>query len=144
MALIDPTNPEDGGTIAPAPQFPERVPQEYQSKMAESYTGNEGPVRFEEGIATDQDVPRDFVVGAQSGYQTTPGRPNHNLPVWYKSAQETMQERAHAGSASWIEAPTMLNDFVQGSYTDYATPHFEEVIRNGARQQRPSPTTVRD
>lgn len=130
--------------LAPAPMFPERAPKEYQVKYGESITGNQGPVRFEEGLATDADVPRQFVTGVSQGYASPPERPNHNLPVFCKSAEETMQERAHAGSASWVEAPTLLQDFVQGSFTDYASPVFEEVYRNGARQQRVNPTTVVD
>ena len=39
--------------LAPAPQFPERAPNEYQAKYGESITGNQGPVRFEEGLASD-------------------------------------------------------------------------------------------
>lgn len=130
--------------LAPAPQFPERAPNEYQAKYGESITGNQGPVRFEEGLASDVDVPRQFVTGVSQGYAAPPARPNHNLPVFVKTAQETMQERAHAGSASWVEAPTMLNDFVQGSFTDYATPRFEEAYRDGSRQQRGNPATVID
>lgn len=130
--------------IAPAPQFPERVPSMYEGKMAESIVQNQGPTRFEEGLATDPDVPNDFVVGITQGYQVPPGRPNHNIPVWTKTAEETMKERAHAGSAAWIEAPTMLQEFAQGSFTDYSFPHFEEVMMDGSRQQRPSVNQVRD
>lgn len=130
--------------LAPAPQFPERVPNEFQMKQAESIPGNQGPVRFEEGLASDVDVPRQFTTGVAQGYVSPPGRPNHNTPVFLKPAQETMQERAHAGSASWVEAPSALQEFVNGSFVDYDTPRFDETVRDGSRQQRGNPATVRD
>jgi hypothetical protein len=103
-----------------------------------------GPLRFEEGIATDTDVPNDFEKGIAQGSAVAPGRPNRNAPVWQKSAQETMQERAHVGSAAWTEAPTFLNEFSHGSYTDYAEQIVEVVARSGGRTQRVSPTVVND
>jgi len=130
--------------LAPTPQFPERAPTEFQRKGAPSPVGNQGPVRFEEGLATDPDVPVDFVTGIVQGNSSAPGRPNRNANVFEKPAEETMKERAHAGSASWVEAPTLLQDFVQGSFTDYAAPRFEEVIRDGGHQDRPTANQVRD
>ncbi len=96
--------------LSPNPMFPERAPQGYEVKPA----GNEerrGPLRFEEGIATDTDVPNDFETGIMNGFAAAPGRPNRNAPVWQKPAAETLSERAHVGSASWIEAPTFLGEF---------------------------------
>ena len=46
-------------TISPAPRFPERAPQVYEMKGADNAT-RRGPLRFEEGVATDTDVPADF------------------------------------------------------------------------------------
>jgi hypothetical protein len=129
--------------IAPAPGFPERSPQIYEMKMAEN-DERRGPLRFEEGIATDTDVPTDFQKGIMSGFATAPGRPNRNAPVWQKPAGETLSERAHVGSASWIEAPTFLGEFAHGSFTDYAEQTFETVYRTGGRMQRMNPTTVVD
>ena len=76
--------------------------------------GERGPLRFEEGLATDTDVPNDFAVGAGVG-PVDPARYNHNQKVDTKYAEETMQQRIHAGSASWIEAPSMLGEFATGS-----------------------------
>lgn len=129
--------------IAPAPQFPERSAQVYERKM----TGNDerrGPLRFEEGIATDTDVPNDFQKGVMSGFASAPGRPNRNAPVWQKPAEETLAERAHVGSAAWIEAPTFLGEFAHGSFTNYAEQTHEQVTRSGARTQRLNPTVVND
>jgi hypothetical protein len=112
-------------------------------KMAEN-DERRGPLRFEEGIATDTDVPTDFQKGIMSGFATAPGRPNRNAPVWQKPAGETLSERAHVGSASWIEAPTFLGEFAHGSFTDYAEQTFETVYRTGGRMQRMNPTTVVD
>jgi hypothetical protein len=103
-----------------------------------------GPLRFEEGIATDTDVPTDFQKGIMSGFASAPGRPNRNAPVWQKPAAETLGERAHVGSASWIEAPTFLGEFAHGSFSNYAEQTVEVVARSGARTQRLNPTVVND
>lgn len=129
--------------IAPAPGFPERAPQAYELKGAEN-DERRGPLRFEEGIATDTDVPTDFQKGIASGFATAPGRPNRNAPVWQKPAAETLGERAHVGSAAWIEAPTFLGEFAHGSFTNYAEQTHEMVVRSGGRTMRMNPTVVND
>jgi hypothetical protein len=129
--------------IAPAPGFPERSPQAYERKMSGNIE-RRGPLRFEEGLATDTDVPTDFQKGIASGFASAPGRPNRNAPVWQKPAAETLSERAHPGSAAWIEAPTFLGEFAHGSFTNYAEQTHEMVVRSGARTQRLNPTVVND
>lgn len=131
-------------TIAPAPAFPERTPNTYEVKMSPGQPGLRGPLRFEEGIATDTDVPRDFQLGAMQGYTTPPGRSNHNANVFEKYPEETMAQRAHVGSAAWVEAPTFLGEFSAGAFTDYVEIRYEEVMRSGGRQMRPNPTVVFD
>lgn len=130
-------------TISPAPQFPERAPQVYERKGAANAT-RRGPLRFEEGIATDTDVPTDFQTGMASGLATAPGRPNRNAPVWQKTAAETLSERAHVGSAAWVEAPTFLGEFAHGTMNDYSAAKIETVARSGGRTQRQSATVVND
>ena len=130
-------------TISPAPRFPERAPQVYEMKGAGNAT-RRGPLRFEEGIATETDVPNDFHKGMMQGAATAPGRPNRNAPVWEKSAAETMAERAHVGSASWVEAPTFLGEFAHGTMNDYSAATIETVVRSGGRTQRQSATVVND
>ena len=130
--------------IAPVPQFPERTPNTYERSMAPAQPMNRGPLRFEEGVATDTDVPSDFQVGMMQGYMSAPGRANHNANVYEKAAAETMAQRAHVGSAAWVEAPTFLQEFATGSFTDYGMPRYEEVIRNGGHQARMSPTVIVD
>jgi hypothetical protein len=130
-------------SISPAPRFPERAPQIYERKGADNAT-RRGPLRFEEGIATDTDVPNDFVKGMQSGSAVAPGRPNRNAPVWQKPAAETMAERAHVGSAAWVEAPTFLGEFAHGTMNDYSAAQIETVARTGGRTQRQSATVVND
>jgi len=129
--------------IGPAPMFPERSPQVYERKGAGNME-RRGPLRFEEGIATDTDVPTDFQKGIMQGFAAAPGRPNRNAPVWQKPAAETLSERAHVGSASWIEAPTFLGEFAHGSFTNYAEQTFETAVRSGGRTQRMNPTVVND
>jgi hypothetical protein len=129
--------------ISPAPMFPERSPQMYE-RTAAANTDRRGPLRFEEGIATDTDVPSEFQKGIASGSAAAPGRPNRNSPVWQKTAEETMGERSHVGSASWIEAPSFLGEFAHGSFTDHAEQKVEVVPRTGGRTMRMNPTTVND
>ena len=84
--------------IAPDPKFPERTGTVYDRKVSPATSGQRGPLRFEEGIATDTDVPQEFTKGAMQGYMPAAGRPNRNAPVHTKTAEETMREqigRAH-------------------------------------------------
>lgn len=129
--------------LGPVPNFPERAPQAYEVKGAGN-AERRGPLRFEEGIATDTDVPNDFQVGIQNGFAAAPGRPNRNAPVWQKPAAETLSERAHVGSASWIEAPTFLGEFSHGSFSDNAEQKIETKLVSGGRAQRLNPTVVND
>lgn len=129
--------------ISPSPKFPERSPQGYDIKGA-SNVSRRGPLRFEEGIATDTDVPSDFQKGMMQGMVPAAGRPNHNANVFEKPAEETLAERAHVGSASWIEAPTMLGEFAHGTNNDYSAATIETVARSGGRNQRQSATVVND
>ena len=130
--------------LAPAPQFPERLSATYEAKIAPSIPGNRGPLRFEEGIGTDTDVPNEFTKGVLQGYITADGRPNHNANVYEKWPEETMAERAHVGSASWVEAPTFLSEFAHGSFSQAAEQHYEQVDRSGGRYERISPAVVTD
>lgn len=127
--------------IAPIPNFEERSPTVYERKTGTGDSGRRGSLRFQEGILTDVDVSHDFGVGrAQGG--SHPGRPNHNVKVDTKYAEETTRERSHVGSASWIDAPPFLSEFSQGAFSDHGTVRYEEVTRDGSRQQRVAPTVV--
>jgi hypothetical protein len=130
--------------IAPTPEFPERTGSTYERKISAAQPGMRGPLRFEEGIATDTDVPNDFVLGIQQGYSSAAGRPNRKDNVLEKLPEETMKERAHVGSAAWVEAPTFLGEFSQGSFSDYAEAVIEEEIRSGSHYTRVNPATVID
>ncbi len=55
-----------------------------------------------------------------------------------------MRERAHVGSAAWVEAPTYVGEFTQGTFRDYAETKIEEVFRTGSRYQRMNPASVND
>jgi len=130
--------------IAPTPSFPERPGNTYERKFSPATPGLRGPLRFEEGVATDTDVPNDFQLGINQGYDTPAVRPNHNTNVFEKPAAETMGERAHVGSAAWVEAPTYISEYEDGSFTDYSEATFDEVVRSGGRYQRPNPAQVND
>lgn len=130
--------------IAPAPKFPEAPGNTYDVKVSAAVPGQRGPMRFQEGIGTDTDVPNEFAKGAAQGYTPAPGRPNRNANVFEKLPEETMRERAHVGSAAWVEAPDFLSEFSNGSFQNYAENVFEEVVRSGTRQQRVSPSVVQD
>jgi len=112
----------------------------YEHALAVNTT-RRGPLRFEEGVATDTDIPNDFGVGAY-GDPSGDGRGRPFTPI--KDQMETMRERAHVGSASWIEAPTMLNDFVIGASTGQGLPQFEMEIGSEQRLIRINPAQVND
>lgn len=131
-------------TIAPSPSFPESQDAVYDRKMSAAVPGQRGPLRFEEGLATDTDIPAQFTNGASQGYIPAQGRPNRNRPVHTKTAEETVRERAHVGSAAWVEAPSTLQEFAGASFSDYGQNVIEEVFRDGGHQQRLNPAVVQD
>lgn len=130
--------------IAPQPKFPEKSGNTYDRKMSSATPGQRGPLRFEEGLATDTDIPSEFTNGAMQGYEPAAGRPNRNKAVHTKTAEETMRERAHVGSAAWVEAPANLSEFSAGGFADHGDNRFEEVFRSGAHQQKANPAVVQD
>ena len=131
--------------VSPAPMFPEKHSPVFEQTFAPSIPQNRGPLRFEEGIATDTDVPHDFAQGAYEDTAPSPMRMNHNNPeAFYKHAMDTMRERAHVGAATWIEAPTVLSEFVQGSVAGDGMPYFEMEYNTGGHMNRPNPTVVYD
>jgi hypothetical protein len=112
----------------------------YEHVMAAN-TARRGPLRFEEGVATDTDVPNDFGVGAYGDCGGDGrGRPFTNI----KDPGETMRERAHLGSSSWIEAPTMLSDFVIGASVGQGPSQFEYELGSEVRLRRLNPAQVSD
>jgi hypothetical protein len=122
--------------LSPTPSDPESPRYEYITKQAENPT-RKGPLRFQEGLGTDTDIPNSFVTGALQGYETPPGRLNQNKKVDTKDASETMAERAHVGSASWPEAPEFLSGFVDGTGRN-AEQKFIADIRDGGHYERPN------
>jgi hypothetical protein len=122
---------------------PERVGNVYEVKGAPDMAGGRGPLRFEEGLGTAPQIPGEFVHGIMQGYQTAPGRPNHNQNVYEKFADETLQERAHPGSAAWVEAPTYLGAFAGGTSPE-AEQRYIQVTRSGGRQERRNAAEVMD
>ena len=131
-------------TLAPQNPYSERTGNIYERKMAPAVPGNRGPLRFEEGIATDTDVPTDFQKGMMQGLITAPGRPNHNANVYEKYPEETMQQRAHVGSAAWVEGPQFLSEFAAGSFSDYAEITYDQTNRSGGHYMRRNPAVVTD
>jgi hypothetical protein len=131
--------------LAPGDNFPERVTNVFEAKMAPNAPGGRGPMHFEEGIATDTDVPNDFILGIRQGYETGP-RPNMNMNVFEKPAADTTRERAHVGSASWVEAPEYLGAF-SGGASNEAERAFIQVSRGaglGQKYHRQDAAVVRD
>lgn len=116
--------------------YPDQSVQ-YERAVAVNNT-RRGPLRFEEGIPTDTDVPTEFGKGAYD--DTNNVRPRLEV----KSAQETMRERAHVGSSTWIEAPTMLSDFVYGAQAGRNSPSYEREMGSQARIRRINASTVND
>ena len=135
---------EYGSPLAPAPPYPETAPNLYERKLAPNMPGGRGPLRFEEGVATDTDVPDDFTVGAMQGYVTAPGRINHNAKVDTKWPEETVAQRTHVGSSAWVQAPTFLGEFAHGAFSEIAEQRFEQVNRDGMSYRRDNPANVFD
>jgi hypothetical protein len=129
--------------LAPTAVPPERVGTVYEMTIAPAAPGGRGPMRFEEGLASDTDVPDDFQLGIMQGYITAPGRPNHNANVFEKLPQDVERERFHMGSASWVEAPTYKSAFVEGAGPE-AERAFIQVDRSGGRYERINPARVVD
>jgi hypothetical protein len=131
-------------TISPYTNGPEKFSPTFERVTAASKTGNRGPLRFQEGVATETDVPKDFGRGA---YVDTAGnsRGYQTQEHMFKRAEETMRERAHIGSASWVEAPALLSDFVAGTASgDRGTMvgGWERAFNSGAHQARPNKMRV--
>ena len=131
--------------VAPNPMFPEQNAPVFERTLAPNIPGNKGPLRFEEGVATDSDVPMDFGIGAYRDTAPHPdGRSGTNPEIFFKRAEDTMRERVHVGSGSWIEAPSVLAEFVQGSMAGDGMPMFEYEYNTGGYTKRPNPTVVYD
>ena len=100
-------------------------------------------VQFEEGLGWDTDVPANFRVGLSNG---SGARPNQNLNVFEKAYDQTMRERAHVGSAAWVEAPDHLRAFADGTADDRGGEGGERTyaheLRDGGHYSRPSPARV--
>lgn len=136
-------DPEMTSPLAPVALSPERVPTYFEAKIAPNAPGGRGPLRFESGVATDTDVPNEFMNGISQGYVTAPGRPNHNANVFEKWPEETTRERIHMGSAAWTSAPTMLQPFAEGAGPE-AEVRYVAVDRSGMSYMRRNPATVID
>ena len=135
---------EHGSPLAPTPPYPERTPTLYERKAGPNAPGGRGPLRFEEGVATDTDVPDDFTAGAIQGLVTAPGRYNNNAKVDTKYPEETVAQRAHVGSSSWVQAPEFLGEFAHGSFSPNAEQRFEQPVRDGLSYRRDNPANVWD
>lgn len=130
--------------IAPAPQFPENAPNTFERKMAPAQPGTKGPLRFEEGLATDSDIPDDFQRGMQEGGLTAAGQPNQvNPETQYKHADEVLKERAHVGSAAWVDSPPYLGAFAAGAGEGNVIEYVMEE-RSGGRTEILNAAVVTD
>lgn len=140
---------ETRSPLAPTGRMPERVGTMYERKDAPNRPGMVGPLRFEENLASDTDIPNEFSNGVMQGYEPAAGRPNHNKNVYEKWPEETMRERLHVGSASWVEAPTYLGEFAHGADSEITERKYEMINRGrpnptGARYERHNAAIVQD
>lgn len=122
--------------LAPVPNAPESAGHTYERRMAPSRPGNRGPLRFEEGLATDPDVPRDFERGATEGFGTDARQSDVDRETQFKHAAETQRERAHPGSAAWTDSPTFREEFASEANGDWNEPSYVQVDRSGGRYER--------
>jgi hypothetical protein len=123
--------------LSPIPNLSEEKDrrQQYETDVAAN-NRRRGPLRFEEGVATDTDVPNDFRKGAYADTSNP-----HPVTCW-KGAAETQRERVHMGSSTWIEAPSLLSEFVQGAHMFGRG--FEQERGSEARIHRPNRAVVND
>jgi hypothetical protein len=132
---------DNASPLAPVIQAPQQISSVYEVKVAPDMPGGRGPMRFEEGLATDTDIPNEFVEGMMQGYRTDPrGR---NLNVYEKPADQVTRERIHVGSASWTESPTYLGGFMGGSSPE-AEQSYIQVNRDGGSYRRRNAAQVQD
>ena len=119
--------------VAPVPRYPEKPNGEYVYERTLGVNrARRGALRFQEGIETDSDIPANFVTGIHAG---------NDINITHRKwPQETLRERAHVGSAAWIEAPSMLGSFANGAGEPPQTTPYE--YRDGGRQQRVNPVRV--
>lgn len=131
-------------TISPAPKHPEKFAPVFERVTAPSKTGNKGVVHFYEGVATETGVPQDFRQGSVADTHGD-SRGHQTVETFFKRADQTTRERAHMGSASWIEAPALLGDFVSGTKSGdqgTAVGGWERAFNSGGYQKRPSAVRV--
>lgn len=133
-------NPENRSPLAPTAVPASVVSSTYEVKVGNN-NARRGPLRFEEGLATDPSTPANFVTGMRQGYETD-GR-GHNKSVYIKSAAETMQDRLHPGSAAWTDSNSVLGAFAGGASTE-AEQKYIQVNNTGTRTERHAPAQVRD
>jgi hypothetical protein len=131
---------ENRSPLAPTALPPSVQSSVYEVKVGQNLT-RRGPLRFEEGLATDTDIPNEFTYGMRQGYITGPG--GHNANVYEKPAAETMRERVHMGSAAWTDSPSELGAFAAGA-SDEAERNYIQVSNSGGRINRIHPAVVRD
>lgn len=130
-------------TIAPTPGFPESADHVFERTMGSERRFPGGPRRFEEGVARDTDVPNDFSRGSSFDPSPAPGtQSDPNPEMVFKHAADTMRERAHVGSAAWVEAPTVLQDFAVGARSGQTPPQFELENNPGTKMNRPAASRV--
>lgn len=128
--------------LAPVPNSPETAPHTFETKTAPSRAGNRGPLRYEEGLGTDPGVSSGFTRGATEGFGTDGRQSDVDRETQFKHAAETMQQRAHPGSAAWPEAPTYTTEFASEANADWDEPSYKQVDRSGGRYERTSPARI--
>jgi len=133
--------------IAPMNPFPERGRSEivFEGGVGSERRFGNAPVYFEEGVARDTDVPNDFARGAyQDTAPISPTKAWQHPETFVKTAAETMQERAHVGSAAWVEAPSVLSEFAEGAGQGFGRPEFAVVNNPGVTMRRTNAAKISD
>lgn len=103
-----------------------------------------GPLRFEEGLVTDTDIPNEFRRGCYADTTYDAQQSGAGWGPWTKMPAETMRERAHAGSSTWIDADSLLREFVQGAHVGMGEPSYEVETNPGTIQRRLNRAVVTD
>ena len=112
----------------------------YEHALAVNTT-RRGPLRFEEGVATDTDIPNDFGVGA---YGDPGGDGRGRSFTCRKDPAMTMPSAHMSARRRGSRLRRCCSDFVIGASAGQAGPQFEMELGSEQRLIRLNPAQVND
>lgn len=134
-------------TIAPSNIPPEKFRTSvFQTVTPSQPSPKKGPLRFEEGTENAPFIQSDFQRGRVADTQGLDANKSmQGVETVYKRAPDTLRERAHLGSASWVEAPAVLSEFKDGlddGKDGTAVGGWTRAFNSGVYQKRPAVSKI--